>query len=166
MTQIDPIVKLAGLALAHAASIVSELPEGEVLVPFAFAVGAEGRQLVHFEASTQEDAVRGGKQWLAEHAHEYDGCAFARDGRVLEDGVYVDVLVVEALATQSTEAQVFAQRYRPPSAGGFRLLGRPEVIIDGVIVRGDEAAEHADALDAGARSHPGVGERWLVWRGP
>lgn len=57
----ESVALLAGFVLAHAAWSVSDLPRGERLVPLAVVETAGQRQLLRFEAPTQEQAISDGK---------------------------------------------------------------------------------------------------------
>jgi hypothetical protein len=48
---------LAGFILAHAAWSVSDLPEGDFLVPLAIVETGSERKLVRFDSETQEQAI-------------------------------------------------------------------------------------------------------------
>jgi hypothetical protein len=58
----DSVVLLAGFVLAHAAWSVSDLPKGQLLVPLAVVETGGQRQLLRFEAQTQEQSIAAGKE--------------------------------------------------------------------------------------------------------
>jgi len=61
----DSVVLLAGFVLAHAAWSVSDLPKGELLVPLAVVETGGKRQLLRFEAQTQEQSIAEAKATLS-----------------------------------------------------------------------------------------------------
>src|SRR3990172_4176806 len=94
----DPLILLAGFVLAHAAWSVSDLPKGELLVPLAIVEKNGQRQLLRFEAQTQEQAIAEGKTTLTNRQPELDAWAFGREGLMPEGTGKVDVLTVDAWA--------------------------------------------------------------------
>jgi hypothetical protein len=71
----DSLVLLAGFAIAHAAWSVSDLPQGELLVPLAFVEKNGQRQLLRFEAKTQDQAIAEAKAALTQRQPELDAWA-------------------------------------------------------------------------------------------
>ena len=53
----EPLLMLAGFCFAHATWSISDLPEGELLVPLAIVEAAGERGLKRFEAATQAEAI-------------------------------------------------------------------------------------------------------------
>jgi len=53
----EPALLLAGFVLAHAAWSISDLPEGDLLVPLAVVEANGQRRLLRFEAETQDAAI-------------------------------------------------------------------------------------------------------------
>jgi hypothetical protein len=88
----DALALLAGFALAHAAWSVSDLPKGELLVPLAVVEKNGQRQLLRFEAKTQEQAIAQAKAALTQRQPELDAWAFVREGLLSEGTGTVDVL--------------------------------------------------------------------------
>lgn len=159
----ESLLMLAGFVLAHAIWSVSDLPEGELLVPLAIVEKAGRRQLLRFEAETQEQAVSKGNAMIKEHEHAVDAWAFAREGRMSESRRYVDVLTVEAKATGMREPVVFIQRFQPFSTGRFKLIGGPTVLVDSKSVSDDQSKRLIAQLLAGVHSHPKAAEHWREW---
>ena len=108
-------------------------------------------ELVVFEADTQADAVAHGKQFLQSEASNFDHCAFARDGQVMTEAGYIDVLVVE-LVEAASENVLVLQPYR--KGDDFQLLGNEVVAtenpnLDEIAFRAtfrEGATDHIDAL--------------------
>jgi len=151
------VLELGGLALAHAFRILPELNDDELLCPFAIVIGAEGRELIDFEADTQENAVAAAKSYLAGPDRSVERLAFARDGRSLTTNLeYVDAISVSVRDMLSNYECTFSQLYRF-SAGCLEFFGPIEFML------GDEAddAALADArrgfVVAGMDSHPTAG---------
>ena len=60
----DGILMIAGYVLAHASYSVSDLEDGELLVPFAVVQSVNGQEVIRFEAETQEEAISNAKSKL------------------------------------------------------------------------------------------------------
>src|SRR5512132_1724097 len=71
----DSVVLLAGFVLAHAAWSVSDLPKGELLVPLAVVETGGQRQLLRFEAQTQEQSIAEAKATLTKRQGQLDAWA-------------------------------------------------------------------------------------------
>ena len=160
----DALVLLAGFVLAHAAWSVSDLPKSEVLVPLAIVEKGGQRQLLRFEAPTQEQAIAQGKTMLARRQADADAWAFAREGVITEKAARVDVLSVDAWAKGMPRPASFIQRFSPAAAGAFKLKGDALVIVNGKALEGPEAARLSQRLHDGAAQHPKVGPLWPGWR--
>ncbi len=137
----DSLILLAGFVLAHAAWSVSDLPRGELLVPLAVVVEHGQRQLLRFEAQTQEQAIAEGKTTLANRQAQLDAWAKGM-GRPI----------------------TFVQRFRPYSSGSFRITGDVLVVVDGKVLEGTEAARAVSRLYDGGRQRPKAGQLWQGWR--
>jgi hypothetical protein len=107
----DSVVLLAGFVLAHAAWSISDVPKGELLIPLAVVESAGQRQLIRFEAPTQEAAIAKGKATLAGQQAELDARAFAREG-LMPDGVVIHPALIRQVP----------HRWRSKRSGG-----RPDV---------------------------------------
>ena len=159
----DSLLMLAGFTFAHAVWNVSDLLEGELLVPLAIVEKAGERQLIRFEAETQEDAIAKGKETLAQHEAELDSWVFAREGQVNEGGVYVDVLTIEARSVGALDSVVFVQRFQPFASGSFRLIGEPLVAVDGRQLPEEVAAPMLRRLNDGVLTHGKAAALWSEW---
>ncbi len=124
---------LAGFLLAHAVWSVSDLPEGELLVPLAVVEVNGERSLQRFEAETQEEAIAAGKAAMQSATTTAEGWALARGGCLDRDGRTIDVLSVDFWAKGMTKPAIILQEYQPPARSDrFRLLGDPVLEIGGV----------------------------------
>src|SRR5574341_633764 len=157
---------LAGFVFAHATWSVSDLPEGDLLVPLALVEKSGQRQLLRFEAETQEQAIAQGKATLKEHENSIDSWALAREGQMQESGKYIDVLTIEAKAKGMTESIVFVQRFQPFSKGQFKLIGEPMVLLGGKVATAAESQKLVAQLRAGVQSHSKAAEFWQHWVSP
>ncbi len=162
----DSLLLLAGFVLAHGAWSVSDVPRGELLVPVAIVEKGGQRQVLRFEAPTQERAIAEGKATLARRQADTDAWAFAREGLMRDKTGKVDVFTVDAWAKGMTRPVSFVQRFSPPSSGAFRIKGDALVIVDGKVVEGAEAARLVKRLYEGAQRHPKAGQLWQGWRAP
>lgn len=159
----DSLMTLAGFVFAHATWSVSDLPAGDLLVPLAIVEKSGQRQLVRFEAETQEQAISQGKATLQAHEQDVDAWAFAREGKIQEAGKYVDVLTIEAKATGMSESIIFAQRFQPFSQGQFQLIGEPLVFVGGKSASAEESKTLVAKLIMGVQSHGKAAELWNQW---
>jgi hypothetical protein len=160
----DSLVLLAGFALAHAAWSVSDLPAGERLVPLAVVAKDGRRQLLRFEARTQEEAIAQAKAALAQRQPELDAWAFVREGVMAGGAGKVDALSVDAWAKRMGQPITFVQEFIPYSSGAFRVRGDALAVVDGRALAGAEAARLVEKLYEGVRQHPKAGQLWPGWR--
>lgn len=160
----ESAILLAGFVLGHAAWSISDLPKGALLVPLAIVEKNGQRQLLRFEAQTQDQAIADGKTTLAKRQHEFDAWAFGREGLMQEARGKVDVITVDAWATGMTRPITFVQRFSPYSSGAFRIKGDPIVVVDGNALEGAEAVQLVKRLYDGVRLHPKAGQLWQEWR--
>ena len=161
----DLAVLLAGFVLAHAAWSVADLPRGELLVPMAMIEKSGQRQLLRFQADTQEQAIADGKATLVKRQPDLDAWAFGREGLMPEGAAKIDVLTVDAWGKGMARPITFVQKFSPASSGAFRLLGDPIVVVEGKAVEGAEAARLLKTLSDGVRQHPKAAQLWDGWRG-
>ena len=159
----DAFVLLAGFALAHAAWSVSDIPAGELLVPLAVVEKNGGRQLLRFEAKTQELAIAQAKAELTERQPELDAWAFVREGVISRGTGKEDVLSVDAWAKGMRQPITFVQEFCPYSSGAFRVRGDAMVIVEGRALEGAEAARLVKQLYEGVLQHPKAGHLWQGW---
>ena len=160
----DSLILLAGFVLAHAAWSVSDLPKGELLVPLAVVEKNGQRQLLRFEAQTQQQAIAEGKTTLANRQAQLDAWAFGREGLMPEGTGKVDVLTVDAWAKGMARPITFVQRFSPYSSGAFRIKGDAMVVVDGKVLEGPKAARLVSRLYDGVLQHPKAGQLWQGWR--
>jgi hypothetical protein len=156
---------LAGFALAHALWNVCDIEDpDEVLCPLAFTLDGRQRELLRFEADSQEEAIDAAHAHLAEDS-TLIAWAFAREAIMRTPTGPVDVVLVEAWSDELDEPVVFAQPFAPANAGEFALLDVPLVLVDGKALPEDLAAPVLDRLRAGALSHDEAAARWDAWQG-
>ena len=160
----DSLILLAGFVLAHSAWSVSDLPKGELLIPLAIVEKTGQRQLLRFEAQTQEQAIAEGRASLSQRQGQLDAWAFGREGLLSGGTGKVDVLTVDAWAKGMTRPITFVQQFTPYSSGVFRVRGDAMAIVDGKELEGAEAARLVKKLYEGALQHPKAGKLWHGWR--
>ncbi len=156
-------VLLAGFVLGHAAWNVSDLPKGELLVPLAIVEKDGQRQLLRFEAETQEQAITNGKAAVAKLEAEADAWAFAREGQLKDGDKYVDVISVDAWAKGMAAPITFVQPFQPFASGKFKVLGEPWVVIDGKVQSPAVSKQLISQLHRGIQSHSKAAEHWSEW---
>jgi hypothetical protein len=159
---------LAGFVLAHAVWNVSDMPKGELLVPLAIVERGEKRELIRFEADTQEAAIAKGKAMMAELGKSVDAWAFARDGllRDPETGRAVDAVTIDFWAKGMESPANLIQRYEPfATRRKFRLLGEPMVLISGVALQPKDSMPLLEVISRGVQQHPQAAPLWPSWQG-
>ena len=155
---------LAGFVLAHAAWSASDLPEGELLVPLAIVERGGTRELMRFEAETQEEAIKQGKASMAGLTGTVDAWAFARDGLMTEAGRKVDVITIDFWAKGMEEPVSVIQRYEPFAAKGrFRVIGQLEIVIRDAVQESQVAEQYISRIRAGVSQHPKAASLWPSW---
>jgi hypothetical protein len=159
----EAAVSLAGFVLAHAVWSVSDLLEGEFLVPLAMTEKAGRRELHRFAAETQEQAIAQGKTAMGRLSERVDAWAFAREGQFNEGGGHADVISVDAWAKGMTAHISFVQKLRPLVSGKFGLLGDPWVVIDEKVQNPPASSELLTKLNHAIQSHPKAAEHWPEW---
>lgn len=152
-----PAIKLGGFLLAHALWIISELPPGDPYTPQALCEGSEGRELLVFEADTQEEAITKGKMFMDTALTRFDRCAFARDGVVTSDSV-IDVVSVDII--DGKDRQTVVQAYAPAAEQPFRLLGNELVASHHAAGQATEIARTRQLLHEGAAEHRAAAQAW------
>jgi len=160
----DTASLLAGFVLAHAAWSVSDLPEGDLLVPLAVVeVGAE-RKLVRFEAETQEQAIAEGKSFVAQQQTAASAWALAREGQMNTSTGKVDVLVIDAWAKGMSEPIIYIQPFQPFATGSFKLLGPAVPVVSGSMLSPEKSEPYLGVLYRGVSSHGEAAGLWTSWQ--
>jgi hypothetical protein len=154
----DYVARHAGLVMAQAASIASNLEVGELICPFAVIAKGENRQSVEFEAATQDEAIAKGWDSFQTLKDQVDIWSLAREGLQKGADGKVDVLVVVAWAHGMQEHAVFTQEFSPKSKGAFSLVG-PDAIQD---QPSSELDRIAISFTEGIQAHP-KGHLWASW---
>lgn len=155
---------LAGFVLAHAAWSVSDLPEGELLVPMVITeVGGE-RKLTRFEAETQEQAIAIGKKFVADQQASSSAWAFAREGQMKTSDGYINVLAVDAWAKGMTEPITFIQPFQPYASGAFKLLGPAAPVVAGSMLSPEQSEAYLSVLYRGVGEHGKAAALWESWQ--
>ena len=162
----ESLLMLAGFVFGHAAWILSDLSEGELLVPFAIVETSGQKQQLVFEAETQVEAIAQGKATLKKQEHVTDAWAYAREGQINEAGGYVDVLSIEAKARGMAEPIYLVQRFRRYSNGHFKLIGEPIVQVGGKLPSPEESNQFIAQLRSGVQSHSKASALWSDWVSP
>jgi len=155
---------LAGFVLAHAAWSVSDLPEGQLLVPLAMIEESSERKLVRFEAETQEEAISKGKEFVLEQKAAASAWAFAREGQINTATGYVDILVVEAWSDAMDEPITYIQPFQPFASGAFKLLGPVVPVVGGSTLNSEASEPHLTLLYRGVSSHGKAASLWASWQ--
>jgi hypothetical protein len=154
----DYVARHAGLVMAQAASIASNLEIGELICPFAVITKGENRQSIEFEAATQDEAISKGWDSFQTLKDQVDIWSLAREGLQKGADGKVDVLVVVAWAHGMEEHAVFTQEFSPKSKGAFSLVG-PVAIQDQPSTELDRIAI---SFTEGIQAHP-KGHLWASW---
>ncbi len=159
----DSVILTAGFALAHAAWSVSDLPAGELLTPLAIVERDNQRELLRFEADTQEEAIAKGKRTLENLKASVTAWAFVREGLFPIEGRKTDVLVIDGWSKGMSAPVAFIQPFQPFSSGEFKVLGQALAAIDGRLQEPEETQRLDTILYRGVSQHPKAGSLWSGW---
>lgn len=157
-------IEFAGFVLAHCAAIADSNRAGELICPFALLEGDEGRQMVHFESQTQEEAVSKGWASLVDAKSNAESWAFGREGLYREpNGRAVDVLTVTVWMPGMKEHYSVLQRFSRQEDQAIYFIEAPELLKH--MADSAEPVEEWDvkAVERGVAHHPN-GEKWSKWR--
>jgi hypothetical protein len=156
---------LAGFVLAHAAWSISDAPE--LLVPMAAVEQNGQRKMMRFVADTQQEAIAHGKSEMTALGNDVDDWAFAREGVLDEKGERADVISVDIGVRGSAQRITLIQRFEPyAKRHRFRLLGDPQVSIDGQIQDPAKVKDLLTTVRRGVGQHPKVALLWDTWHTP
>ena len=156
---------LAGFVLAHAAWSISDAPD--LLVPLAIVERNGQREVMRFEADTQEEAIAHGKAKMATLSGEVDEWAFAREGLFNEKEGKVDAISIEIGVKGTTQRITLIQRIEPyAKRNHFRLIGDPEVVIDGKLQESPKVKDLLVIIHRGVSQHSKAASLWDGWRKP
>ncbi len=162
----EPVLQLAGFVLAHAAWIVSGLGEDELLCPFAVVERGGERKLSVFEAGTQTEAVRNGRDFVAGAVTDSEAWAFAREGIFRLQDRKVDVISVDYWSKGMDSPRTLIQVFQPPAGGArFRVVGAPLFVRDGVVQEGAAAEGAVSLINQGIQGHAKAAPLWAGWQG-
>jgi hypothetical protein len=162
----DDALRFGGFVLAHAVWIASDLPSGELVCPIAVVERGDSREVIPFEATSQEEAIRLGKQMVAELTGTVDRWAFAREGlwSVLgSDSPKLDVLSVTAWSNGLDEPIILQQCFSPAAKGTFLLLGPIKIVLHGAACSEEIKGKIMPTILQGINQHP-KGENWVRWQ--
>jgi hypothetical protein len=156
---------LAGFVLAHAAWSISDAPD--LLVPLAVVERNGQREIIRFNADTQEEGIAHGKAKMAAVGGDVDEWAFAREGLFNEKEEKVDVISIDIGVKGSTQRITLIQRFEPyAKRNHFRLLGEPEVVIDGNLQDSTKVMDLLVSVRRGVSQHSKVAPLWDGWHQP
>jgi len=156
---------LAGFLLAHSAWSISDAPE--LLVPLAMIERNGKREILRFEAATQAEAIARGKAKMASLGQDVDYWAFAREGSMNVKGNKIDVVSMDIGGKGIKGRIAIIQQFEPYARRKhFRLIGDPEVAIDGVVQAPDKVKDMLEIVRRGVAQHSKVAPLWDGWRRP
>jgi hypothetical protein len=162
----DDALRFGGFVLAHAAWIASALPSGELVCPIAVVEKGDCREVIPFEATSQDEAIKLGKQKVAELTGTVDRWAFAREGLwslLGSDSPKLDVLSVTAWSNGLDEPIILQQCFSPTAKGTFRLLDSIKIVVHGVASSEELNGRIMPIVLQGINQHP-KGENWVRWQ--
>jgi hypothetical protein len=151
--------------LAHAAWVTSDLEGGELLCPIGVVEVGDSREVIPFEAESQEEAIRLGKQKMAELTGSVDRWAFVREGlwsTLGSDSPKQDVITVSAWSAALDEPVILQQAFSPRSKDGFALLGPVAIVIHGMSCSEEIQSKLIPIVSGGIAQHP-HGGNWAQW---
>lgn len=160
------MLRFGGFVLAHAAWIASDLPAGELVCPIAVVEIGDSREVIPFEVATQEEAIRLGKQKVAELTGAVDRWAFAREGLwslLGSDSPKLDVLSVTAWSNGLDEPLLLQQCFSPTAKGTFQLLDSIKIVVHGLTCSDEIKLRIMPIVFGGINQHH-EGENWMRWQ--
>jgi hypothetical protein len=135
------------------------------IVPLAVVERHGHRELLRFEAETQEGAISEGKRVMA-GAKAAEAWAFAREGalRMQGGGESQDVLVVDFWAEGMLNPLTLIQPFeRYTKSGRFRVVGDMIITSGGQMLDSASASKVIEDIKAGIEEHSRVAELWHTW---
>lgn len=155
--------KLLGLVMAHSALIGNSLEPGELMVPYVITEQSGKREIINFEADSQEQAVDNANKTLIELTSKDGAWAYSQDGLITtENGNKQDVYFFKIWAKGMTNPLEAYQMY---DSTPFKLVGNIQILnFDETGLDMDKTEEFITALTDGINSHPTAGDKWESWR--
>jgi hypothetical protein len=154
--------QLLGFIMAHSALIVSSLGDGELLVPYIIVETEAGRDVLNFEAESQQQAVNLALARLSTLTQEVDAWSYSQDSLVtLDDGTKQDALFFKVWVRGMSEPLEVYQMY---ATAPFKRVGNIRVLDfsqSGLDVSDTEA--FIRGVDQGIEMHPTAGDKWESW---
>jgi hypothetical protein len=152
---------ILGLTLAHSAFIGSG-QDGVTLAPYVVYQQGENRQVLNFEADTQQEAIDSAYASIKEYQPSVDAWAISHEGLVtLDNGEKQDIYIVKAWVNGLAEPIMIYQMFNPKP---FKLIGNIKVLnFEDTGLDTEQAEMLHQALDAGIESHNSANEKWESW---
>ena len=158
---IDLLGQILGLTLAHSAYIGSG-QDGELMVPYVVFQSSENREVQHFEAETQQQAVDDAHHAIEMHQDSVDAWAYTQEGLVtLDNGAKQDVYLVKAWVKDLLEPIQVYQIFHPKP---YKLVGNINFLnFEDTGLEEYQVEVFHSALDAGIASHESADAKWESW---
>jgi hypothetical protein len=166
MAPLEDALRFGGFVLTHTVWIASDLKAGELVCPIGVIEIGDSREVIPFEATSQEEAIRLGKQKMNELTGSVDRWAFAREGlwSILgSDSPKLDVLTVSAWSSGLDEPIILQQCFSPSSKGAFSLLKPAMILVHGVACSKQIQSKLWPIVFQGISQHP-QGGNWSRWQ--
>ncbi len=154
--------KLLGFIMAHSALIGDSLQPGELLVPYVIIENAGKREVLEFEAETQQIAVQNAENKLKSLIGSVDAWAYSQDGLItLDDGKKQDVFLIKVWVKGLKEPLQAYQMYAPHP---FKLIGNVQILnYESSGLSLNEATQFERSLREGIHSHKNAAIKWNSW---
>jgi hypothetical protein len=159
----DDTVRFGAFVLAHCAAIAATNEPGDLICPFAIYEQAGQRQVVNFEAESQDAAVTAGWEHFEQAKASADYWALGREGYFTFPDGRSDVLVVSVWKRGMEQPMALLHRFTPTSEGPFKLRGPTEANIGESLFTQPEHPFLTKAVTEGIANHP-KGGQWDSWR--
>lgn len=161
MNIIEQALFWGGFLLAHSADNLSYIDEVKVLTPFSICFKAGEIHTQFHTGRTQAEAIAKAKDDLGANSAQCEAWAFAREGRLDENGKHLATLSVSAWATgMKTPIDIIQRFERSPR---FRLIEEPWLALDGKILDSTESPPLLTVLRHGISRHEDGGPKWDSW---
>ena len=162
----DHTFLFTGFGLAHAAYSISDLPEGDFLIPLMIVEHEGKREVIRFEAETQEEAIEQGKNKIEEVKGRVDLWIFAREGVVASSsGGRVDVISIDGGSIDSPSILTVVLPFQPYHIENeFKIFTPMIVTVEGEALSNQDQESCERLIEEGVLNHPTASSLWGTWK--
>jgi hypothetical protein len=179
----EKLIELAGFMLADALWTAFTRTGDGAFAPYAKVIQDGNLDTVQFVAESEhnKDAATQAYDYLIEHADEYFAWALAVDMFMLNLGnrsdlkdlnldeldmsrfEVTDTIQISAWEQGIEEPVTVQQPYKPPSRGGFKVIGTPYFVVGDEILGESQTSGQLNTLRSGFMQHSKAADHWEDW---